>query len=396
MCLQRSFPVYLPSATKTFHHVGTKLARTIAIAPAQHTEHASHDQSTDMGAGDLGHKAIVQLLGQIFPSFALDALERTVGACIQGLQIGRQPHLLRTQLRAGGRIAKAIDHVPVRRLCVVALVVGGVGPLVDVSLVAIGAAVAVQVPLQERHRLDVQELVFESPADDVGEAHTNGTAIGGDLHEATRLDVRAQGTEEQAHEVLVAPIHDRVPVKEALDRPGMREVVVHGAQRLLQALELVIDRDPGAIHSVPHLREVVLLQGLDGVVDLLVALPERVEVLEGRRDDAADMTQGLAVLGELQREGQVRVPEDRSVSHRIDELEPSEAAHGSQARCLRDGCCRGVVIDVVFVLRLLNDLLQLLRPVVRRQHEAQLPMLQASEDLVFGQVQLPAVGEGSH
>mmetsp|Transcript_66400 Transcript_66400/g.216061 ORF Transcript_66400/g.216061 Transcript_66400/m.216061 type:complete len:323 (+) Transcript_66400:569-1537(+) len=253
-----------------------------------------------------------------------------------------------------------------------------------------------QVPLQEGHCLDVQELVLDRRADDVGVPNSDSSQVGGDLHDASRLHETSEGPEEQAHEVLVAPIHDRVPVKEALDRPGMREVVVHGAQRLLQALELVIDRDPGAIHSVPHLREVVLLQGLDGVVDLLVALPERVEVLEGRRDDAADMTQGLAVLGELQREGQVRVPEDRSVSHRIDELEPSEAAHGSQARCLRDGCCRGVVIDVVFVLRLLNDLLQLLRPVVRRQHEAQLPMLQASEDLVFGQVQLPAVGEGSH
>mmetsp|Transcript_60831 Transcript_60831/g.163782 ORF Transcript_60831/g.163782 Transcript_60831/m.163782 type:complete len:255 (+) Transcript_60831:568-1332(+) len=253
-----------------------------------------------------------------------------------------------------------------------------------------------QVPLQEGHCLDVQELVLDRRADDVGVPHSDSSQVGGDLHDASRLHETSQGPEEQAHEVLVAPIHDRMPVEEAADRSRVREVVVHGAQRLLQALELVIDRDPGAIHSVPHLREVVLLQGLDGIVDLLVALPERVEVLEGRRDDAADMAQGLAVLGELQREGQVRVPEDRSVSHRIDELEPSEAAHGSQARCLRDGCCRGVVIDVVFVLRLLNDLLQLLRSVVRRQHVAQFPVLQGSEDLVLGQVQLPAVGEGSH
>mmetsp|Transcript_66398 Transcript_66398/g.216050 ORF Transcript_66398/g.216050 Transcript_66398/m.216050 type:complete len:340 (+) Transcript_66398:172-1191(+) len=336
MCLQRSFPVYLPSATKTFHHVGTKLARTIAIAPAQHTEHASHDQSTDMGAGDLGHKAIVQLLGQIFPSFALDALERTVGACIQGLQIGRQPHLLRTQLRAGGRIAKAIDHVPVRRLCVVALVVGGVGPLVDVSLVAIGAAVAVQVPLQERHRLDVQELVFESPADDVGEAYANGTAIGGDLHEATRLDVRAQGTEEQAHEVLVAPIHDRVPVKEALDRPGMREVVVHGAEATLHPLELRVGRDLGAVDTMEHLCE-VLFQRRDALVDLLVSLAERVELLEGRRDHAADVAECLAVPDESQREGEVRVAEDGCVCQRVDKIEAREATDGANTDCLWRG-----------------------------------------------------------
>mmetsp|Transcript_6533 Transcript_6533/g.21026 ORF Transcript_6533/g.21026 Transcript_6533/m.21026 type:complete len:242 (+) Transcript_6533:124-849(+) len=241
----------------------------------------------------------MELRGEVLLRRLAHMLEGPIVAEGQRLLRRRHAHLLRGQALARGLVCEAVNHVPLRGLGVVALVVLRVRPLVDIALVAVGAAVAVEVPLQEGHGLRVHELVLQGGAHDVGVAHADGAHVGGHLHGAAGLHEGAQGTEEEAHEVLVAPVHQGVAVEEALDGAGVGEVVVDGAEGVLHALKARVDGDARAVHAVVDLGE-VLLERLDALVDLLVALPQRLHLFEGGRNDPAHVAERLAMLCELQ------------------------------------------------------------------------------------------------
>mmetsp|Transcript_80002 Transcript_80002/g.235304 ORF Transcript_80002/g.235304 Transcript_80002/m.235304 type:complete len:253 (-) Transcript_80002:636-1394(-) len=198
-------------------------------------------------------------------------------------------------------------------------------------------------PFEKGHCLHVCELVLNGRPHDVGVAHSHSRRVRGDLHRAARLHEGPQSSEEQTHEVLVSPIDYGMAVEEALDGAGVREVVVDGAQRVLHALEARVDRDAGAVHPVVDLR-VVFLQGLDALVDLLVALPQRLYLLESRGDDAAYVTECLSVRRKVQAEGEVGVAKDSTVCQGVDELETIEAPQGAGSWVLWNSIDSGALL----------------------------------------------------
>jgi hypothetical protein len=103
-----------------------------------------------------------------------------------------------------------------------------------------------------------------------------------------------------------------VPIKKAADGARVREIVVDSSQGTLQPVESRVDRDTRAVDAVVDLR-IMLLKLLDALVNLCVALAERVELLEGCGYDAANVAKRLAVPSELQGEREVRIAEDRAV-----------------------------------------------------------------------------------
>mmetsp|Transcript_95157 Transcript_95157/g.213117 ORF Transcript_95157/g.213117 Transcript_95157/m.213117 type:complete len:243 (-) Transcript_95157:358-1086(-) len=232
--------------------------------------------------------------------------EWAILALLQHLQGWRQPHLLGIELLAGRLVSEAVDHVPLCRLSIVALVVLGIRPLVHIALVSIGAAVAMQVPLQKRHGLHVHKLIVDGGANDVRVAHAYSSHVRGDLHAAPRLHEGPQGAEEEAHQVLMPPVYHGVAVEESLDGAGVWEVVVHCPKGLLHPLESRVDCNARAVHPVVDLGEMIL-EDLDARVDLLVALAEDLDGLEGRGDDPPDVAQALAVLREQEGEREVGV-----------------------------------------------------------------------------------------
>mmetsp|Transcript_106756 Transcript_106756/g.267587 ORF Transcript_106756/g.267587 Transcript_106756/m.267587 type:complete len:203 (-) Transcript_106756:1241-1849(-) len=138
---------------------------------------ATNACSANVRAGDLRGKALEELVGQILLGHPLEVLEGAVDARLQGLQGRGQLDVLLAQRLTRGREAEAVHHVAIGRLRIVALVVLRIGPLVHVALVTVGAAVAVQVPLEEGHSLDVQELVLKRRAHNVRVAHTHSTHV---------------------------------------------------------------------------------------------------------------------------------------------------------------------------------------------------------------------------
>mmetsp|Transcript_37535 Transcript_37535/g.105466 ORF Transcript_37535/g.105466 Transcript_37535/m.105466 type:complete len:219 (+) Transcript_37535:274-930(+) len=137
----------------------------------------------------------------------------------------------------------------------------------------------------------------------------------------------------------------------------MWEVVIHGAQGALHILEASVHGDAGTVHTMVHLR-VHSLQLLDRRVDLLVTLPQRRQILEGRRDDPAHVPQPGPVPGQPQREREVGVPEDRCVREGIYQLQAGEPADHSGAHPLRQHARGGRVVELVPRLGLGNDILQ--------------------------------------
>mmetsp|Transcript_6071 Transcript_6071/g.18890 ORF Transcript_6071/g.18890 Transcript_6071/m.18890 type:complete len:238 (-) Transcript_6071:864-1577(-) len=220
--------------------------------------------------------------------------------------------------RAPGRhVPEGVDHVSVRPLALVDLTVFRAP--VRVTPVAVGAAVAPELPLEKRHGLDVHKLAQRGRGHDVGVAHARGVAVGGDLHHAPGLHEGAEGAEEELHEVLMPPADERVPVEEALHHAGVREVVVHGPKLPRHVHEAWVHREARAVHVVQDLRA-PLLERLHCLVDLLVALPQGLNGLESRGHDAPHVAEALAVLREEQREGEVGVAQDEGVGGGVDEL----------------------------------------------------------------------------
>lgn len=67
----------------------------------------------------------------------------------------------------------------------------------------------------EWHRLGMSELVLGCGAHDVGVSDAHRTLVRGHLDNAPRLHIGPQGPEKEPHQVLVAPIHERVAIEEA-------------------------------------------------------------------------------------------------------------------------------------------------------------------------------------
>merc|ERR1712187_486351 len=107
----------------------------------------------------------------------LEVAKGPILACLEGIQGWRQTHLLLTDVLPSRRIGEAIDHVSVRPLRIVALVVGRIWALVLVTPVAIGAPIPMQVPVQKWHRLHMEELVLDSPTNNIGITDSDSTCI---------------------------------------------------------------------------------------------------------------------------------------------------------------------------------------------------------------------------
>mmetsp|Transcript_74589 Transcript_74589/g.189276 ORF Transcript_74589/g.189276 Transcript_74589/m.189276 type:complete len:255 (+) Transcript_74589:767-1531(+) len=141
-----------------------------------------------------------------------------------------------------------------------------------------------------------------------------------------------------------------------------------------------------------HLGMVLLEEG-DARVDLLVTLAQRLHLLEGRSDDPADVAEALAVRGQVHAEGQVGIPEHRSVGERVDELQAVEAAHDHRPRA-SGYRAEGVVVLVDADRGLVDDVLQGLRAVVGVDDVAQVLVRQGAEHLLGVEGELPAQLEG--
>lgn len=116
------------------------------------------------------------------------------------------------------------------------------------------------------------------------------------LDNGTRLREVTDGTEEQRHEVAVAPIDEGMLIEEATDSTCMWEIVVHGAKRLLKAMEARIHGQPCAIYPMPNLC-VVVQEAFDRPRELLVPHTQCLEVLECSGNNFACVSEVSPVLG---------------------------------------------------------------------------------------------------
>mmetsp|Transcript_111040 Transcript_111040/g.313150 ORF Transcript_111040/g.313150 Transcript_111040/m.313150 type:complete len:229 (+) Transcript_111040:307-993(+) len=227
------------------------------------------------------------------------------------------PYAQLWRITARGRVAVAVHHVRMRALALVVLAV--LGTTFGVTTVTIGTTVSPQLPLQKGNGLDVNELAHRRSLHDVPVAHARGVAVGGDLHQAALLDEAAQRTEEETHQILVTPTHERVAIEETLDHSSVREVVIHGAEPCLHAKEARVHSQASAIHVVHHF-SLEVVQLLDGGIDFGVPLSQDLKGLEGGRHSATRMTQGLPVLREQQRESEVGIAANQRIGTGVDEL----------------------------------------------------------------------------
>mmetsp|Transcript_34401 Transcript_34401/g.92190 ORF Transcript_34401/g.92190 Transcript_34401/m.92190 type:complete len:367 (+) Transcript_34401:87-1187(+) len=327
--------------------------------------------SADVYALDVREEQLVQLV-----HFLL-ALRVGVPHPAQPALVGGQEHLVLRgrhadahgcQLVTGRPVGEAVHHVRVRALVVVHLAV--LRTPVLVAAVAVGTAVLAELPLEERKRLHVHEPAVPGAPDDVREAHARSPAVRRHLHDAARHRVGDKGAEEEVHQVGVPPPHVGVPVEEALNHAGVREVVVHSSELALHALEARVDGQPGAVHVVQDFG-LHLFELLDGVFDLGVALLERLQLLESRRHGAADVTERLPVLREHEGERQVGVAQDERIGKRIHELEAVSPAHHKGSRLVGRG--QATVGRAVVSLGLLHQRLDVqLFLVVPRHYVVQL------------------------
>mmetsp|Transcript_94773 Transcript_94773/g.272824 ORF Transcript_94773/g.272824 Transcript_94773/m.272824 type:complete len:279 (+) Transcript_94773:643-1479(+) len=173
----------------------------------------------------------------------------------------------------------------------------------------------------------------------------------------------------------------------------MREIVIHSAEGVLHALEPLINGDSCAINAVVDLGE-ELFQGRDALIDLLIPLPQSFDFLEGRRDHAAYVAEGHPVPRELQREGEVRITENRCVSHRVDQLQACEPSQSRHAGGIRNRCGGGIVILGLGPGGLVDNLLEVLRPIEIGEHVPQILVAQASKQLILVEPELPPPLEG--
>mmetsp|Transcript_112361 Transcript_112361/g.317558 ORF Transcript_112361/g.317558 Transcript_112361/m.317558 type:complete len:242 (+) Transcript_112361:175-900(+) len=137
----------------------------------------------------------------------------------------------------------------------------------------------------------------------------------------------------------------------------------------------------------------MVLQRRYALVDLLVPLPERLELFEGRRDHAPDMAQGLAVLRELQRESKVGVAKHTTVRQGVDELEAPEPAEGGKPWCRRQSCDRRVVVIENVTRGVVNHVLQRPHPIEVVHDIAQLLVREIAQRFFGFRVELKAVPE---
>mmetsp|Transcript_62351 Transcript_62351/g.109041 ORF Transcript_62351/g.109041 Transcript_62351/m.109041 type:complete len:276 (+) Transcript_62351:532-1359(+) len=192
----------------------------------------------------------------------------------------------------------------------------------------------------------------------------------------------------------MAPIHERMAVKEAAHSPGVRKVVVHSTQRSFQALELRVHSNLCAIHGVKDLC-MIILQNLDRIVYLLVSLPECREVLEGGCDDPSHVTECLTMLHQLQCESEICIAENGCIGKRVDELEPAKTANGAQTSSTwqRTGC------DLILWLIALcgfDQVIKLLLAIIFLKDVAQLLVRQTPQFLVSCRVKLETKFEGGN
>mmetsp|Transcript_20271 Transcript_20271/g.48040 ORF Transcript_20271/g.48040 Transcript_20271/m.48040 type:complete len:388 (-) Transcript_20271:161-1324(-) len=130
-------------------------------------------------------------------------------------------------------------------------------------------------------------------------------------------------------------------IKKALHHTCMGKIVVDSSELVLHALEARIHRQPGRVHIVQHFRHLVL-KGFDGLVNLRVSLPQRLDGLEGGGHQSAHVPQAFSVVCQEGREGQVRVPYHQRIRHGVDELQAVEPADTKQSGMVRR-CLLGVL-----------------------------------------------------
>mmetsp|Transcript_71973 Transcript_71973/g.153929 ORF Transcript_71973/g.153929 Transcript_71973/m.153929 type:complete len:477 (-) Transcript_71973:258-1688(-) len=346
-----------------------------------------------MLARALSDKPLVELVGILLLVLAHPLAQCAALAAQHRLIRRRKPDLLLGEHPPGGLVDEAVDHVGIGPLRIVLLALPRA--LVGVASVAIGPPIPMQHPLHEGHRLDVHKLILDRRLNDVREPYTDGLTVRGHLHLSPWLHKEAESTEKEPHQVLMAPIDHRMAVKESAYSPGVREVVVDSTQGACHAGEAGVDRDACAIDTMVHLCE-ESLELCDGLVDLLVSLQEHIVSLEGRRDDAANMTKRLPLLRKRIREGEVRIAEDCAVRHRIDELEPHKPAHGLGAWCVGSCPSSDALLLWICICRCCDDLRKGHGAIVLAEDIAQLLVAESTQGLLLLEVELPAILEARH
>mmetsp|Transcript_27572 Transcript_27572/g.60026 ORF Transcript_27572/g.60026 Transcript_27572/m.60026 type:complete len:272 (+) Transcript_27572:395-1210(+) len=246
-------------------------------------------------------------------------------------------------------------------------------------------------PLHKGHGFDMIKLVLFGPNCYVRKANANGAHIRGNLHQTSNFHEGAQGAEKESHQILMAPVDQGVAIKKTSHRSCMRKVVVHSPKAALKAFELGVHGNPRAVDLMVHLCQ-MLLEGRDGFINFLVPLSKHFAGLEGRRYETSHMTQDFAMLGQVQREAQVGIPKDRRIGDGIDQLQAVEAAHGDHTIGIWHATfCTSSQGQTL--LRLINELLQLLAAIIMLHHIAQIFVAKLTEHTVKEAAQIPSLLE---
>merc|ERR550525_1523278 len=103
---------------------------------------------------------------------------------------------------------------------------------------------------------------------------------------------------------------------------------------------------------------VMFFENLDDVIDLLVALPESVDLFESSCNHTPNVPKRFAVLCKLERKSEVRITKNSAICKRIYELQATEPAHcchtGTFGHCVHGG----ILLVGHTICGLLDDVLQ--------------------------------------
>mmetsp|Transcript_58831 Transcript_58831/g.137810 ORF Transcript_58831/g.137810 Transcript_58831/m.137810 type:complete len:231 (-) Transcript_58831:691-1383(-) len=121
----------------------------------------------------------------------------------------------------------------------------------------------------------------------------------------------------------------------------MGEVVVHGPEGVLHALEAWVNSKPGAINIVKDFR-VFVLKLLYGGINLRVSFSQDLDSFERCGDNPSHVAERLAMLRQQPSERQVGIADHKRIVHGTDQLQSVKPTAGQQAWLL-SGCIFGLL-----------------------------------------------------
>mmetsp|Transcript_72108 Transcript_72108/g.168767 ORF Transcript_72108/g.168767 Transcript_72108/m.168767 type:complete len:230 (-) Transcript_72108:831-1520(-) len=204
--------------------------------------------SADMDSRALFDESVMERLCQLLLCLWGLPGKGTIWAFLQCAERWWKPDALRRKLFTARIIHERVDHISICALCVVAI--RFLRPAVGITPVAICSTIPLQVPLLEWNCLDVIKLVFPCSKGYIRESHAYRRHVGCYLHQSSNLHKRTKRAEEEAHQILMAPVDNGMAIKEPAHGSCMGEVIIHCPDSALKAFELWVHSDTCAVNLV--------------------------------------------------------------------------------------------------------------------------------------------------